>query len=179
MFIKKFRDNGFTLFEIMVVMFLFSIILTAIFSVLATGRISFSSADSQLTVQQEARRGLNVMIKELRQAGVSTIGGLPADGVSRASITFKIPTAIALGGITWSGDIQYSLGGLNGRQLLRTESTNQRVLANNVLTLNFSRGNITPDIVNITIIVQKNTFPGFSARQSNITLTSRVKVRNL
>ncbi len=173
-----FEKAGFTLLEILVVIFLFSIISAAIFSVLATGRNSLSAGESQIGVQQACRNGLDSMIKELRQASVSTITGVPADGTNYNSITLQIPTAIGAAGITWSSSIQYALGGLNGAQLLRTQSGSQRVLANNISALSFNRSAANPNVINISITAQKNTFPGFTARQSTINLVSQVKLRN-
>lgn len=172
------KGRGFTLIEVLVAVFLFSIISAAIFSVLSTGRKSFDSEESQIGVQQAARNGLDSMIKELRQAGVSTITGVPADGANYTSITFQIPVSIAAAGITWSSNVQYMIGGLNGRQLLRIQSGNQKVLANNISALAFTRSAANPNVVNLSITAQKNTFPGFTARQSIITITSSVKFRN-
>lgn len=172
------KDNGLTLIEIIIVIFLFSIILTAIFTVLATARTSWKSAGSQLVVQQEARRGLGVAVKELRQARLSAITGVPLDGTDYNSITFQIPEDISETGTTWSTNIQYSIGGLNNSQLLRLQDGNQAVLANNISALNLRREALAPDTINISITIQKNTFPGFSISQSNITLNSEVKVRN-
>ena len=172
------KGRGFTLIELLVAVFLFSIISAAIFSVLATGRNSFDSEESQIGVQQACRNGLDAMIKELRQAGVSTITGVPADGANYSSIAFQIPAAIDAAGITWSSNIQYALGGLNGTQLIKTQSGNQRVLANNISALAFNRSAANPNAVNLSITAQKNTFPGFTARQSIITMTSSVRPRN-
>ncbi len=172
------NNKGFTLLEIMIAVFLFSIISAAIFSVLATARNSLSAGESQVGVQQACRNGLDAMIKELRQAGVSTIPNVPANGANYNTITFQIPAVISATGITWSGNINYVLGGLNGRQLLRLESGNQKVMANNISALSFNRSAANPYVVNISITAQKNTFPGFTARQSTITLVSQVKLRN-
>ncbi|MDO8602712.1 MAG: prepilin-type N-terminal cleavage/methylation domain-containing protein [Candidatus Omnitrophota bacterium] len=172
------NHKGFTLLEIMMVAFLFSIISAAIFSVLSTGRNSLSAGESQIGVQQACRNGLDSMIKELRQAGVSTITGVPANGTNYSAITFQIPTAIDAAGITWSSGVQYALGGLNGAQLLRTQSGIQKVLANNISALSFNRSAANPNVVNINITAQKNTFPGFTAQQTAITLVSQVKLRN-
>ncbi|PIW67362.1 MAG: hypothetical protein COW10_06070 [Candidatus Omnitrophica bacterium CG12_big_fil_rev_8_21_14_0_65_42_8] len=172
------NDKGFTLLEIIIAVFLFSIISAAIFSVLATAKNSLSAGESQISVQQACRNGLDSMIRELRQTGVSTITGVPANGTNYSSITFQIPTAIAAAGITWSSNIQYALGGLNGAQLLRTQSGSQKVLANNISALSFNRSTANPNVVNISVTAQKNTFPGFTAMQSTITFNSQVRLRN-
>ncbi|PIP67528.1 MAG: hypothetical protein CO035_04655 [Candidatus Omnitrophica bacterium CG_4_9_14_0_2_um_filter_42_8] len=172
------NNKGFTLVEIIIVAFLFSIIFAAIFSVLATGRNSMSAGESQISVQESCRNSLDAMVRELRQAGASTISDVPADGADYTAITFQIPVSISATGPVWSANIRYSLGGLNGTQLLRTQSGNQRVVGNNSSSLIFNRSAVNPNVVNISITAQKNTFSGFTARQSSITLTSRVKLRN-
>lgn len=172
------NNKGFTLVEIIIVAFLFSIISAAIFSVLATGRNSLSAGESQISVQQACRNSLDAMVKELRQAGALTISDVPANGANYTAITFQIPVSISATGPTWSANIRYSLGGLNGMQLLRTQSGNQRVMGNNISSLIFNRSAANPNLVNIIVTAQKNTFSGFTARQSAITLTSRVRLRN-
>jgi len=174
-----FKDKkGLTLVEVSIVIFLFSILLTAILTLLVTARISWKSGGSQLTVQQEGRKGLGSIVRELRQARLSTISGVPADGTSHNSITFQIPASISESGTIWSTDIQYSLGGLNNSQLIRIQDGNQRVLANNISALSFSRSASKPETINISIAEQKNTFPGFDIIKSNITFNSEVTVRN-
>ncbi|MDP2911284.1 MAG: hypothetical protein Q8N76_03000, partial [Candidatus Omnitrophota bacterium] len=63
-------------------------------------------------------------------------------------------------------------------QLIRTQSGSQKVLANNIAAVSFNRLAVSQNVLNISITAQKNTFPGFSARQSNITLNSQVRIRN-
>lgn len=172
------RDRALTLIEVIIVVFLFSIIPLAIFSALASAKTSWQSSCSQLNVQQEARRGIRAMSRELRQAQLSTIAGVPPDGLSYNSITFRIPVAIGESGTTWSSNIQYSLGGIDSSQLLRTQNGGQRVMANNISALTFSRNAMTPETIDISITSQKNTFSGFSISRSNITLDSEVEVRN-
>lgn len=170
--------KGITLVEAMIVMLLFSIILTAILSALAVAKNSWESGGSQLSVQQEARRGLNSMSKELRQADLSNIAGVPADGGNYSSVTFQIPQTITAICTTWSTSIQYLISGLNNAQLIRIQDGNQRVLANNISALSLSRNAATPKVINITITGQKNTFPGLSVIQSDITLHTEIRVRN-
>lgn len=172
------NNKGFTLVEIIIAAFLFSIISAAIFSVLATGRNSLSAGESQISVQQACRNSLDAMVKELRQAGALTISDVPANGANYTSITFQIPVSISETGPAWSANIRYSLGGLNGMQLLRAQSGNQRVMGNNISAVSFNRSAANPNVVNISITAQKNTFPGFTARQTTITLVSQVKLRN-
>jgi competence protein ComGC len=176
MILKK--ESGLTLVEISIVILLFSIILAAILTALVAARTSWNSGGSQLTVQQEVRKGISSMVRELRQARLSTITGVPADGASYNSIAFQIPETISETGTTWSTNIQYSLGGLDNAQLIRAQDTNQRILANNISALSFSRNAVKPETINITVTAQKNTFPGFSIIKSNITFNSELTIRN-
>lgn len=173
-----YKNKGMTLLEIIIVVSLFVIIIACVFNVLAKSRTSWNAGASQLNVQYEARRGIDAMVKELRQTGLPSIIDVPPDGASYNSITFKIPTAISIAGITWSDNVQYSRAGLNGKQLIRTQTGNQRVLANNISALSFMRSPSEPNAVNISITAQENAFPGFTAIQSSTTISSKVKVRN-
>lgn len=179
--------KGLTLIEILVAMFIFSIVLGALFTVLAAGRVSWNAGASQMDVQQEARKALDMMVKELRQTASAKISNVPADGTTYNTITFQTPIITItrdLAGkivdinINWSNNIQYSLSGLNGRQLLRAQGGIQRILANNILSMGFTRNAGTPTVLNITATAQKNTFSGFTTIQSNVTLNSKAKLRN-
>jgi prepilin-type N-terminal cleavage/methylation domain-containing protein len=172
------KKLGFTLVEVMLVAVLLSILLGSIFAVLNTGRISMSAGETQLTIQQECRRGLNSMVKELRQSSSLKITDVPANGVNYTSITFQIPANISMNSTTWSSSIQYSLGGLNGTQLIRTQPGAQRILANYISSVIFTRSASTPNLLNVRVNARKNTFAGFTARQSDITLFSKIKLRN-
>ena len=170
--------KGFTLVELMIVMLIFSIILGAMFAVMNMGKASWHSGDTQIQVQQEARKGMDRIVKELRQTGTSTIIGVPPDGNLYNTITFRIPDEDGIdanGNIEWGNQIAYSLGGLNGQQLLRTEGEGLEVLANRVVNLQFRRQATTPNIVEITLQSQKTTIPGHLI---SATLNSQIRVRN-
>ena len=62
---------GFTLFEMLIVLVLFAGILGALLISFLIGRTSFMTAEAYIHVQQEARRAVNAMVRELREAGGS------------------------------------------------------------------------------------------------------------
>lgn len=177
------RYKGFTLIETMIVLLIFSIILGAIFSTMTIGKLSWYSGDAQVEVQQETRKGLSRMSKELRQSRSSVIQGVPPDGEYHNTIIFKIPEDIDgdgdtidnSGNIEWSNDITYSLGGLNNRQLLRTEEGESTVLANNIALLQFRRGSTTQELLEINLMAEKRTIQGHIIQS---TLSSQVELRN-
>lgn len=159
--------TGFTLIELMIVILIFSIILGAIFAVMTMGNKAWQSGNVQIEIQQETRKGMDSMLKELRQSNLGRIT------VTANTVTFQIPQSVNnSGNITWCEDILYSLGGLNGEQLLRTQGEESRVLANNVQGLQFSA---TKEEINITLVAEKETV---SQHTLTATLSSSVTLRN-
>ena len=127
--------------------------------------IGDSAARTGLTyieLSQDARLGIDRMVKELRNARRSTIS-IP-DG---SYITFKV--------LDNPNTIQYSLGGLNGTQLIRTEAETNTVLCNNVGSIQFSPSPFSGSIILISLQTQK-TSP--SRRNLTITLNANLKARN-
>ncbi|MBU1853491.1 MAG: hypothetical protein KJ957_05560 [Candidatus Omnitrophica bacterium] len=103
------------------------------------------------------------------------ITGVPANGTPYNSISFRLPLTDNNGNITWSNTINYSLGGLNNRQLLRTEGTNQEILANNIVGLQLTRQVSASNIIEVTLQSQKATVSGHIVAT---TLNSKIKFRN-
>jgi prepilin-type N-terminal cleavage/methylation domain-containing protein len=151
--------EGFTLVELMVVMLIFSIILAAVYSVLTVGKASYQTGETQIIVQQEARRAMDEMVRELREA--SSIDPTTfAEGVSEDIIRFTLKTET----------IEYVV---NARQLQRIVSGTTTILANNIENIQFtlSGGNK----VYIVLTAQKT---GIFVEPANIVLTSQVVLRN-
>ena len=175
---KRISNNGFTLVELMVVMVIFSMIVAAIFGVLSAGRQSWHAGSMQLQLQQETRKAMDWMVRELRQSGQATIAGLPADGNPYAAITFQKSQGwdSVSGTINWGNQIQYSHGGLDldsdgdQDQLLRIAGAQTEVLANNIEVLQFRRPAGSPIIVVISLQAQSQTMQS--------TLNSQVTLRN-
>ena len=64
--------GGFTLVEVIVVTFIVLIVGAGLLTTFLTGQTSYVSADAYVLVQQEARRALDSMVRELREAGWGT-----------------------------------------------------------------------------------------------------------
>ncbi|MBU2541036.1 MAG: prepilin-type N-terminal cleavage/methylation domain-containing protein [Candidatus Omnitrophica bacterium] len=162
MVIKHLKNKGMSFLEIVVSLAIFSVILTAIFTVLFTGRLYWRIGTTQLDVQQQARQAISFIAKELRQtrAGTGRVAGgpavailenLPADDTAYTSVTFRVPQdgdgdgiVVNAGGqvVEWSDKITYCLNSTDG-QIIRliqdttpcecpAPYTNCRVLANNM-----------------------------------------------
>ena len=167
--------RGFSLIEFMIVLLIFSIIMGSVFSVMTVSKTSWYSGSTQIEVQQETRRGMDRMVKELRQTNPTKITGVPANGTPYNSISFRLSVVDANGNTTWSSTINYSLGGLNNQQILRTENSQQEVLANNIINLQFERSVSTSNVLEINLLSQKSIILGHNIGTS---LTSQIKLRN-
>ena len=177
------RDYGFVLAEFIMVVLIFSMIMGAIFGVLTVGRQSWHTASIRAELQQEARRAMDWMVREIRQSGLDYAPqfpgqaiGLADDGLVHNTITFRMSQGWdnVNDWIDWGNQTQYSIGGLNNQQLLRSEGVQVMVLANNVVGLEFRRQPGSP-VVEIGLQVQKVGAPGRTLQWS---LNSQVVVRN-
>ena len=146
------NTKAFTLIELMIAMAIFSIILGAIYSVLSMGRTSYYTGDIQIVVQQEARKAMDKMTREIREA-------------SSVNLSDDYPFLIQ------TNRIKYEV---NSGQLQKiVEGGSTTVLANDVGNVQFTL--IGGDMVYITLTTQKNTVLG---RSLSADLTSQVKLRN-
>jgi len=169
------KSVGFTLVEILVAVSLYSLIAAACFVAFITGNRSWQVNKVQLEIQQELRKAMDWMIEDLRQSGSSAIVDVPSDGVWYNSITFKMAEGINNGNISWSGDVQYALGGTNSNQLLRQTGGEEKILAQNITTLQFRRQTGTPKSLEVSLTAQKTTPEGQVLNQD---LNFQIKLRN-
>lgn len=201
---KRQNSSGMSFLEMMVSITIFMVIVSSIFTVVYTGRLYWRVGTSQIDVQQEARRALSYMAKELQQTRVAFLEGLPTDDAVHAWATFRIPqdndgdyTVLdSIGQVDeWSNNIAYCLDTAN-RRLIRLLSKNQldnpmsvclcqdgsqanctgKVLANNVNSLGFIRRSGAPKLIEISVGTNKN-IPG-SNELVNFTLKTWIKVKN-
>lgn len=172
--------KGLSLVEVMVTVLIFSLIFAALFMILTGDQASWYTGDVQIELNQEIRKALLTINRELRQTRSSVISGVPADGNDYNSITFRVPEDIdgdgdvisATGSMEWSDDINYSLNANN--QIVRLTTSGSSILANNISVLQFSRPD--PDIIEIGIKAQKTTVLGRTLE--TWTVVSSLKMRN-
>lgn len=164
-----YREKSFTLIELMISVVIFSIILLAIFQVLHVGDISWHTGEAKVNVQQEARRALESMSKELVEADIV----IPAEGTSTDTTTFLIPESVTGGVISWSPSYQYLLSGDN--QLIRQAPDGaQTILANYISQVDFNR--LTYDELMVTVTATKKSLKG---NILTATFIRRIFLRNL
>lgn len=169
-------EKGSMLLEVLVAIFIFMLLLGLVFSILATGRNAWYIEDVGIELQQELRKAMTVLARDLRQTRLSTIVGVPSTGTWCTSIFFQKPTGVTSGYITWSTQNQFVLGGLNSRQLLRrVTGTPDEVIANNISALQLRRRSTSRNVIEVVLAAQKTTTKGTQISKS---LSFQVKVRN-
>ena len=115
--------KGFTLFEILVTVLIFTFIIGGMYGVLSISTTNYNTNLVSLNLQRQVRQGMSRLIREIRQAYLSSI--LDKDQ-NRSSITFNTPDA---------NGVKYSL--VSG-QLWQGYPTGT-VIANDITVLAFPR----------------------------------------
>lgn len=174
------REEGFSLVELMVVLFIFSVVSIAAASAFDMGQAETNETRIQLALQETLREGLQRMALELRESAFNRVN-IDTRTVPN-SVTFQIPAAITNSGqITWSSPVRYQVGGATGRQLLRRDlATGQTtVLANDIVDLILSWQVAAPSGttlgINIRLQAQRASAKG---RVLDITRGHTVSFRN-
>jgi Tfp pilus assembly protein PilW len=167
--------GGFSFAELIVVVLISTFLIGGIYTILGAGKNSWEINRDRLEVQQELRKGLDWMRRDLRQAGVSTVTSVPANGTWYTSITFQTPSGVSAGTATWNAAVTYARGGTDGNRLLRTVGGTPRIIALNFTALQFRRTAADPNVIEISAQAQKNT-PQHGL--ITMTVTTKERMRN-
>ncbi len=173
------KKYGYTLIEMLVVLAIVTLLFSAVFGVLTASNTSFNTSSAQQTVENQARQGLDNMLRELYE----TSGGRVVLSDGNSVITFKVPMGFdGLGNLLWGaqGVQDYKIRYLiDNKQLVRRvlDATDnlisQKVLSTDAQSLNFA---LSPSmLLTITFVVQKNIIGGGNVNQS---VSSKVVFRN-
>lgn len=170
--------EGYTLIEMLIVLAIVSLLFGAVFGVLNVGNTSFSTGSARQTVENQARQGLDHMLRELYE----TSGGRVVLSDANSVLTFKLPV-----GFDGSGNLKWGAGGVedykirylvNNNQLVRKvldSSDNlisQKVLAVDIESLLFV---LDASILTVTLKAKKKVTGNASVTQS---VSSKVAFRN-
>lgn len=151
--------KGFTLIELLTVAVIFALILAGTFAVLVIGNRSWQIGTTRTELQQEARRAMDVMVRELRAASAIDAGTF-AGGVSNNIIRFTLEAQT----------VEYTV---NGTQLLRNPTGISPVLANDVDSVQFHL--FGGNVIHIILTTQETTNLG---NVVEAVLNSQVVLRN-
>jgi prepilin-type N-terminal cleavage/methylation domain-containing protein len=95
------RAPGYTLIEMLIVLAIVSFLFSAVFGVLNIGNTSFSTGSARQTVENQARQGLDHMLRELYE----TNGGRIVLSDANSVITFKLPVSFdGSGNLLWGAE---------------------------------------------------------------------------
>lgn len=168
-------SRGFSLVEMMIVAIVGSLMIGGLYAVLIIGKNNWEINRDRVELQQNLRTAFEWLRRDLRQCGVYTITGVPANGSTNNSITFQTPSTVSSGAVVWGSAINYARGGTGNTQLLRTVSGNSKVIAQNVSAFQLSRTAADPSVILVTVQVQKNT-PQHGVM--TVSRSAEVKARN-
>lgn len=165
--------SGFTVVEVIITVIIFVLIITISSMLLSTGSDSWDTNSIQTEIQQELRKAMDWMKNDLIQSGSSTITNVPADGTPYNTITFQVATGVTNGNIVWSSSTIQFLR--SGNDLQKISGTETKTLARDISSLTFRRQASSPNIVEVSLQVQKTTSKNKIIAN---TLNFSVKLRN-
>lgn len=170
--------TGYTLIEMLIVLAIVTLLFSAVFGVLTASNTSFNTASARQTIENQARQGLDNMLRELYE----TNGGRVVLSGANSVITFKLPVGFdGAGNLLWGaqGVQDYKIRYLvDSKQLIRKvldSSDNlisQKVLAADIESLLFS---LNTSILTVTLNAKKKVIGTNSVTQS---VSSKVAFRN-
>jgi prepilin-type N-terminal cleavage/methylation domain-containing protein len=181
------KKNGFTLVEILVTVFILSIIIAALFLTLNTGEFSNTVASTRVDLQSQVRRLIDWIAKDVRQTSLIEINN---NGPSVSHIKFKKVIGIDGSGnyLLSSNYTEYSYNSTTS-ELLRNELDNGGSVLRSWVYTNITQAPfytavgvplVGGDILNskkLVIVISgqslvRNILP------LNFTLSEEVKIRN-
>lgn len=166
-----------SLAELLVCVFIFSILSAALLAVVVVGQRSWTTNEVKIGLRQELRKSMEMMINDLRQSGNASIANVPADDSWYTNIIFQVPSTVTGGIITWDSDaIQYILGGAGGTQLLKVRAGTSKVVSQNIQSLQFRRLSTAPNVLEISITAQDTV--ALSGEVLNMDLDFEIEMRN-
>ncbi|MDL2274745.1 prepilin-type N-terminal cleavage/methylation domain-containing protein [Desulfosarcina sp. OttesenSCG-928-G10] len=199
---RRMGTQGFTLMELMVVIAMSTIILTAIVGLFAGLTRSYTTESARTTAQQDIRAAMNLMAMEIREAGLDPTGDLDTSGITNGFVTANTNAAsIAfVADFNYDGDedpderIMYRVE--NGRLIRRVAGQEDDMLENVVANTASAPtppggtmpvfayydedGDWTTTIKDIRIVAITLTIEEPAGRDGMVTrtLTQRVRLRN-
>lgn len=174
---KWISNSGFTLMEILMTIFIFSIISGACYMSMTSGMRSWRVNNAKMELSQELRKSRDWMTEDLRQSGTSAaVMNVPADDNWYTSVTFRKATGVSGSSIVWStGTFQYVLGGTGNTTLQRISDAGTQVIAQNIVSFSVRRQASVPAIIEIKMEGQANTMGGGVLRAPTF---FKVRLRN-
>jgi type IV pilus assembly protein PilW len=187
------RSAGFTLIEVLMCIAIFSILFGTIYRTFDTFNRSYTSENVKAGVQQKSRLGIDLMVRDIRLAGLDPLGtsaaGFNAANTNSTSIQFSAD-------LNYDGDLddpfEDIIYAVNGNLLQQTSDLGSgpltATLLDNVTALSFTyldqADNLLPEPVavdQIRTVLISLTLQRPAGRKGTVsrTYTTRVRCRNL
>jgi type IV pilus assembly protein PilW len=187
------RSAGFTLIEVLMCIAIFSILFGTIYQTFDTFNRSYTSENVKAGVQQKSRLGIDLMVRDIRLAGLDPLGtsaaGFNAANTNSTSIQFSAD-------LNYDGDLddpfEDIIYAVNGNLLQQTSDLGSgpltATLLDNVTALSFTyldqADNLLPEPVavdQIRTVLISLTLQRPAGRKGTVsrTYTTRVRCRNL
>ena len=176
--------RGLTLVEILVSVVILGFLFAAIYGVLNIGNIIFKDDMTLLELQQQARQGMDGMVREIRQTNTDPVEG-NISIVSGSEITFSVPPQTY--GDPWVGPISYyrdvndaNNDGVVNQIIREYPAGTRKILANEITVLSFS---LAGSVAGIELAAKKASrgrdlcFPSLCANPQK-TLKETIRLRN-
>lgn len=177
---KKHKENGFSMIELLISMVIFSLLAGAIGGVYVSTSRTSTLQNASAGVQQNVRAALELMVQDIRMAGYNPTGADPNPALIEVADPNKIQVTSDRNenGTIDNTDferIAYELVNNELRRILYGGASNDAII-NNVTDLEFTYSGTNNSIVDITLTVEENAGYGNTVSR---TLETRVYCRNL
>ncbi len=127
------KKNGMTLIEMMFVLVIFTVLFAAMMNILVQSNRTWSVGRAEQELQQEARKALDRVVKELRLSNLrweaNSLYYCLNINSAGDQLEFYLPTFDTYGNITALTAVRYYVGGTNSDQLLRRVGVVDKVVA--------------------------------------------------
>jgi type II secretory pathway pseudopilin PulG len=160
-----------------------AIVLGIVLAAVTAAQRMVAVSQAQASATQEARRGLDEMVRELMRVPTTEItdetgaDAWPPDPPGGwTGIRFRYPESVDAGGVpdSWSPYVTYQL---DDTQLVRTDTDGgSRVMANGVTSLTFEEGGSASAEIVLVALTTERTSPGGQVLQQPLQM--RIRVRN-
>jgi prepilin-type N-terminal cleavage/methylation domain-containing protein len=183
LFTSPARERGFTMIELLLVIGVISILLSAIFSWFDNMGRFYKNENTKAGTQQSTRFGMETLIQDIQLAGLNPLG-VPGAGLIVATATaIQIASDLNFDG-DFSDPFENTTYALNGSRLEQTNHLGAEALVDNVSSFSFTyfdrNGALIPEPVNVPDIRSVGislTQTRNSGRGNEISRTYRTRIR--
>ena len=186
LFTSPAREGGFTMIELLVVIGVISILLSAIFSWFDNMGRFYKNENTKAGTQQSTRFGMETLIQDVQLAGLNPLG-VPGAGLIVATATaLQIASDLNFDG-DFGDPFENTTYALNGSRLEQTNHLGAETLVDNVSSLGFTyfdrNGALIPEPVNIPDIRSvgislTQTRDSGQGKEISRTYRTRIRCRN-